>query len=105
MIPIDQVRDEGHCGEVTSRGEEAYECVVKLTENRRQPHSRQSCEATNRNPIQGRCGQVSGPSITKPAPKSITPCSSALVNRELVQRKSFVLSREIRSTYLSPRLA
>ena len=38
-------------------------------------------------------------------PKSLTPCSSALVNRELVQRKSFVLSREIRSTYLSPRLA
>mgnify|MGYP006331551661 FL=1 len=62
-----QVQDEGNCGEVTSRGEEACECVGKLPENRRQPHSRQSCEATNRNPIQGRCGQVSGPSITKPS--------------------------------------
>ena len=67
VTPIDQVRDEGHCGEVTNRGKEACECVGKLTKNRRQPHSRQSCEATNRNPIQGRCGQVSGPSITKPS--------------------------------------
>jgi hypothetical protein len=67
VTPIDQVRDEGNCGEVTSRGEEACECVGKLTKNRRQPHSRQSCEVTNRNPIQGRCGQVSGPSITKPS--------------------------------------
>lgn len=62
-----QVRDEGNCGEVTSRGEEACECVGKLAKDRRQPHSRQSCEATNRNSIQGRCGQVSGPSITKPS--------------------------------------
>jgi hypothetical protein len=67
VTPIDQVPDEGNCGEVTNRGEEACECVGKLTENRRQPHSRQSCEVTNRNSIQGRCGQVSEPNITKPS--------------------------------------
>ena len=68
VTPIDQVRDEGNCGEVTNRGEEACECAVKLTNKcRRQPHSRQSCEATNRNSIQGRCGQVSEPNLTKPS--------------------------------------
>jgi hypothetical protein len=47
VIPIDQVRDEGNCGEVTNRGEEACECAVKLTiERRRQPHSRQGCEVS-----------------------------------------------------------
>jgi len=67
VTPIDQVQDEGNCGEVTNRGKEACECAGKLTENRRQPHSRQICEVTNRNPIQGRCGQVSEPTITKPS--------------------------------------
>jgi len=67
VTPIEQVRDEGNCGEVTNRGKEASECVGKLTENRRQPHSRQSCEATNRNLIQGRYGQASEPNITKPS--------------------------------------
>ena len=68
VTPIDQVLDEGNCGEVTNRGEEACECAVKLTNKcRRQPHSRQSCEATNRNSIQGRCGQVSEPNLTKPS--------------------------------------
>jgi hypothetical protein len=68
VTPIDQVRDEGNCGEVTNRGEEACECAVKLALNsRRQPHSRQSCEVTYRNSIQGRCGQVSGPNLTKPS--------------------------------------
>ena len=28
---IDKVLDEGNCGEVTNRGEEACECVEKLT--------------------------------------------------------------------------
>ena len=50
---IDQVLDEGNCGEVTNRGEEACECAVKLTklwevsafcDCRRQPHSGQSCD-------------------------------------------------------------
>ena len=76
VTPIDQVLDEGNCGKVTSRGEEACECAVKLTNcrealafriRRRQPHSRQSCKVTNRNSIQGRCGQVSEPNITKPS--------------------------------------
>jgi hypothetical protein len=65
---MNEVRDEGNCGEVTNRGEEACECAVKLTvTSRRQPHSRQSCEATNRNSIQGRSGQVSEPIIAKPS--------------------------------------
>jgi len=68
VTPIDQVLDEGNCGEVTTRGEEACECAVKLTSTgRRQPHSRQSCEVTDRNSIQGRCGQVSEPNLTKPS--------------------------------------
>ena len=68
ITPIDKVLGEGNCGRVTDRGEEACECVGKPIENRRRPHSHQSCEATNRNVIQGRCGQASGPSITKPFP-------------------------------------
>ena len=67
VTPIEQVRDEGNCGEVTNRGEEACECAGKLTKNRRQSHSRQICEATDRNLIQGRCGQASEPNITKPS--------------------------------------
>ena len=35
-------------------------------QNRRRSHSRQNCGATNRNRIQGRHAQVSGPCITKP---------------------------------------
>jgi hypothetical protein len=66
VIPIDKILDEGNCVMVTDRGKEACECVGKLTKNRRQPHSRQSCEVTDRNPIQGRCGQASEPTITKP---------------------------------------
>ena len=34
---------------------------------RRRPHAHQSCEATDRNSIQGRCGPVSEPTITKPS--------------------------------------
>jgi len=45
VTPIDQVLDEGNCGRAIDRGEEACECAVKLTlDRRRQPHSRQSCE-------------------------------------------------------------
>ena len=68
VILKEQVRDEGNCGRVTDRGEEACECAVKLTLSfRRQPHSRRSCEVTDRNSIQGRCGQASEPNITKPS--------------------------------------
>ena len=38
---IGKAPGEGDCGEATNRGEEACECVGKLTKNRRQPHSRQ----------------------------------------------------------------
>ena len=77
MTPIEQTLAEGNCGRVTDRGEEACECVVKLTPrrgtlvrpatNRRQSHSQQNCEVTNRNPIQGRNGQASMPCNAKPS--------------------------------------
>lgn len=81
VTPIDkQVLDEGNCVRATERGEEACEWVDKLTtrplghwvlrRHRRQPHSRQSCEATNRNVIEGRWGVASGPTITKPSSKT-----------------------------------
>jgi len=71
---MNQVRDEGNCGanlfaRVTNRGEEACEDVRKrrVCTNATRSSSRQSCEVTNRNSIQGRCGQVSEPIITKPS--------------------------------------
>ena len=67
VTPIDQVLDEGNCGRVTDRGEEACECADKLSSVfRRQPHSHQSCKATNRNLIQGRIDEASGPNPMKP---------------------------------------
>jgi hypothetical protein len=52
VTPIDKTLAEGNCGRVTDRGEEA---------------GRQTCEATNRNRIQGRSGQASVPCNTKPS--------------------------------------
>ena len=52
VTPIDKVLAARNCVRVTDRGEEARP---------------QTCEATNRNSIQGCCRQVSGPSITKPS--------------------------------------
>jgi hypothetical protein len=88
VTPMDKILDEGNCVRVSNRGEEACECAGKLTRNRRQPHSRQSCEATNRNPIQGRFGEVSEPTITIPF------SNFGLVNWEPVQRKLITLSWE-----------
>ncbi len=65
MTPIGEVLDEGNRGRVTDRGKEACECVGKPIENRRRPHSRQSCEVTDRNLIQGRSAQVSEPSFSE----------------------------------------
>jgi len=66
---MNQVRDEGNCGRVTDRGEEACEDVRKrrVCTNATRTFSRQGCEATNRNLIQGRCGQASEPNLTKPS--------------------------------------
>ena len=66
---MNQVRDEGNCGRVTDRGEEACEDVRKrrVCRNATRTSFRQSCEATNRNRIQGRGGQVSEPIIAKPS--------------------------------------
>ena len=61
VTPIDKVLEEGNC--VLERGKEACECLMA---NCCHVHSLQNCEATDRNVIQGRCGQASGPTITKP---------------------------------------
>ena len=52
VTPIEQARAEGNCGRATDRGEEA---------------GWRTCEATNRNHIQGRSGQASAPASTKPS--------------------------------------
>ena len=51
VTPINKVLDDGNCGEVTNRGEEARV---------------QTCGATKRNRIKGRRGQVSAPCNMKP---------------------------------------
>jgi len=51
VTPIVKVLDEGNCVRATDRGKEAG-C--------------QNCEVTDRNLIQGRFGQASEPTITKP---------------------------------------
>jgi hypothetical protein len=106
VTPIDKVLDEGNCGEVTNRGKEACECAGKPTENRRRPHSRQCCEATDRN-LRAPTHSVglAGADRRASQPSRSRLRSSALVNWELVQRKPHVLSREIRRTYLQRRLA
>ena len=54
ITPIDKVRGEGNCGEATNRGKEA---------------GAKTCKATNRNVIEGRVAEASGPCITKPFPE------------------------------------
>ena len=39
VTPIEQLRDERNCVEVTNRGADAFECAGELTQNRRQTHS------------------------------------------------------------------
>ena len=52
VTPIEKVLETRNCGRAIDRGKEA---------------SSQSCKVTDRNPIQGRCGQASEPTITKPS--------------------------------------
>ena len=63
MTPIVKVLDEGNCVRATDRGKEAYKRSIGVATG---SDNRQNCEVTDRNLIQGRCGQASGPSITKP---------------------------------------
>ena len=86
VTPIDKVLEEGNCGEATNRGEETCECLMRKCHHL---HSLQSCEVTNRNVIQGRCGQASGPTITKPFSNSHIGKSRACavkVNRLILGR-------------------
>ncbi len=48
---------------VTDRGKEAYKRSIGVAAG---SDNRQNCEVTDRNLIQGRYGQASGPTITKP---------------------------------------
>jgi hypothetical protein len=52
VTPIEQVLEARNCGRATDRGKEA---------------TPQSCEVTDRNPIQGRWGSASEPTIAKPS--------------------------------------
>ena len=54
ITPIDKVRGEGNGGRATDCRKEA---------------GAKTCEATNRNVIQGRVAEASGPCITKPFPE------------------------------------
>ena len=68
VAPIDKVLGEGNCGS----GDRPWGGSLRMRSLsrhsiRRRPHSHQSCEATDRNPIQGRCGSASEPTITKPS--------------------------------------
>ena len=69
VTPIDQVLNEGKCGEATNRGEEACGCAVMLTKLSEVSSKLRSAigrsKVTNRNSIQGRRGQVRGPNFTK----------------------------------------
>ena len=68
--PIDKALGEGNCGS----GDRLWEGSLRMRSLsrhfvlRRRPHLHQTCEVTDRNVIQGRFGQASGPSITKPFP-------------------------------------
>ena len=63
MTLIDKILDEGNCVRVTERGKEACKRSIGFATG---SDIRQSCEATDRNLIQGRWGEVSEPTITKP---------------------------------------
>ena len=68
VTPIDKVLGEGNCG----AGDRPWGGSPRMRslsrhQLRRRPHAHQSCEATDRNSIQGRCGPVSEPTITKPS--------------------------------------
>jgi len=68
VTPMDKVLGEGNGGS----GDRPWGGSLRMRSLsrhsiRRRPHSHQSCEATDRNSIQGRCGSVSGPTITKPS--------------------------------------
>ena len=68
--PINKALGEGNCGS----GDRPWEGSLRMRSSsrhpvfRRRPHLHQTCEATDRNVIQGRFGQASEPSITKPFP-------------------------------------
>ena len=68
--PIGKALGEGNCGP----GDRPWEGSLRMRSSsrhpsfRRRPHSHQTCEATDRNVIQGRFGQAREPSIPKPCP-------------------------------------
>ena len=90
IAPIDKVRGEGNCGRATDRGEEACECVRKYRPVFAVGHilvkaARLRTETRYKAGADRRASQPSRSRLR----------SSALVNRELVQRKITFLSGEI----------
>lgn len=79
LLRSEEVLDEGNCGEMTNRGEEAG---VK------------SARLRTETSYQGRRGQASGPDVTKPFYRA------AKVNEELAQGRFTFLSGEGCPTYL-----
>ncbi len=109
--PIDKVPDEGNCGRATDRGEEACECVVKLTNLRRACRSivvgrilvkaarlRTETSTTNATAsVPGRAGQASdhtGTDRRRRIGRRSRSRIADLVNGELVQRNITLLSGE-----------
>ena len=95
--PIGKALGEGNCGSGDRPwGGSLRVCSLSRQSSfRRRPHSHQTCEATDRNAIQGRFGQASEQTITKPFPvdRSGGHRRAALVD-ELVQGKFTFLSGE-----------
>ncbi len=95
--PIDKALGEGNCGSGDRlwKGSLRMRSLSRHSVFRRRPHLHQTCEVTDRNVIQGRFGQASGPSITKPFPvdRSGGHRRAALVG-ELAQGKFTFLSGE-----------
>ena len=89
IAPIDKVLDEGNCGTATDRGEEACECVVKLT--RVLVVSRIHIKAARlRTETSYKAGPVRRAATTQRSRSQIAD----LVNDELVQRNITLLSGE-----------
>jgi len=83
---IDKILDEGNCVRVTERGKEASKRSIGVATG---SDIRQSCEATDRNLIQGRWGEVSEPTITNPFSFILigkSGVSAAKVNRFILGR-------------------
>ena len=89
IAPIDKVRGEGNCGRATGRGEEACECVVKLT-NQTVVGRILTSAARLRTETSYKAGVARRVGTTRRSPSQTT----AQVKDELAQRQITFLSGE-----------